>query len=274
MRWGECAGLTWSEVDLDAATVRVVQVAEETPQGVTPPAVPEDQGRCAHRAAPQLPEGGVAEAPRRFPERSDLTDLVFPTRQGKPILRGNFRREVWNLALAGSGLPTALRFHDLRHSYATWLISDGVPVNAVQRVMGHANASTTLDRYTHTPTDYQELVQEVRDLCRLFQPLTARTRMTRAGRHSHDLPKRPIGGWSRKGSDPRRGRRGPSLDSAPGGSSRIDSVIAGGATTEGLGCRKSDYYNVNLSRNSDKHASRMPRTSSTDCGRPTVLLPV
>jgi integrase len=38
---------------------------------------------------------------------------------------------------------TALRFHDLRHSYATWL-DDGVPPNMVQRVMGHETVTTTL----------------------------------------------------------------------------------------------------------------------------------
>ncbi|MGW0431858.1 tyrosine-type recombinase/integrase [Micromonospora sp. NPDC003197] len=42
-----------------------------------------------------------------------------------------------------------MRFHDLRHSYATWLITDGVPVNDVARVMGHEQISTTLDRYMH-----------------------------------------------------------------------------------------------------------------------------
>ena len=47
-----------------------------------------------------------------------------------------------------------MRFHDLRHAYATWLVTDGVPVNLVRRVMGHEQASTTLDRYTHTPADY------------------------------------------------------------------------------------------------------------------------
>lgn len=41
-----------------------------------------------------------------------------------------------------------LRFHDLRHSYATWLVDDGVPPNMVQRVMGHERSSTTLDLYT------------------------------------------------------------------------------------------------------------------------------
>lgn len=42
-----------------------------------------------------------------------------------------------------------LRFHDLRHSYATWLVSRGLPVNDVQRVMGHENAATTLGLYTY-----------------------------------------------------------------------------------------------------------------------------
>jgi hypothetical protein len=41
------------------------------------------------------------------------------------------------LAVARSGLPASLRFHDLRHSYATWLVPDGVPVNVVSRLPGH-----------------------------------------------------------------------------------------------------------------------------------------
>ena len=49
-------------------------------------------------------------------------------------------------------------YRDLRHSYATWLVSDGMPVNVVQRVLGHEQASTTLNRYTHTPDDYGQRV--------------------------------------------------------------------------------------------------------------------
>lgn len=58
---------------------------------------------------------------------------------------------------AGAGL----RFHDLRHAYATWLISDGVPVNVVQRVMGHASASTTLNLYVHPSRDHDDAVRAV-----------------------------------------------------------------------------------------------------------------
>lgn len=66
------------------------------------------------------------------------------------------REAVAHIAVKAAG---GLRFHDLRHSYATWLVSDGVPVNVVQRVMGHEKASTTLNLYTHAPSDYDERVR-------------------------------------------------------------------------------------------------------------------
>ncbi len=42
-----------------------------------------------------------------------------------------------------------LRFHDLRHSYASWLITSGVPIADAQKVMGHESAQTLLGIYTH-----------------------------------------------------------------------------------------------------------------------------
>jgi hypothetical protein len=62
----------------------------------------------------------------------------------------------------------ALRFHDLRHSYATWLVYDEVPPNMVQRVMGHEHVYTTLQLYvrrTDTTTGSAE------HLLRLSRPL-------------------------------------------------------------------------------------------------------
>src|SRR6185437_11490777 len=56
-----------------------------------------------------------------------------------------------------------LRFHDLRHSYATWLVDDGVPPNMVQRVMGHERSSTTLDLYTRRTDDHSRILQALDD---------------------------------------------------------------------------------------------------------------
>jgi integrase len=46
-----------------------------------------------------------------------------------------------------------LRYHGPRHSYATWLVDDGMPVNMVQRALGHERSSTTLDLYTRRTDD-------------------------------------------------------------------------------------------------------------------------
>ncbi len=81
-----------------------------------------------------------------------------------------------------SGLPPRLRFHDLRHSYATWLISDGVPVNVVRRLMGHEQMTTTLNRYTHDARDYEDV--RVRDV---FSGLAADDLLTFEG------PDEPVG---------------------------------------------------------------------------------
>jgi integrase len=56
-----------------------------------------------------------------------------------------------------------LRFHDLRHSYATWLVYAGVPVNDAQRLLGHSRPSTTLDLYTHAQEDLDPRVGDLFD---------------------------------------------------------------------------------------------------------------
>ncbi|MEV5968352.1 tyrosine-type recombinase/integrase [Kribbella sp. NPDC051952] len=51
-----------------------------------------------------------------------------------------------------------LRFHDVRHSFASWLITSGVPVPDVQRVMGHERPTMTLAIYIHVQGGSQERV--------------------------------------------------------------------------------------------------------------------
>ncbi|GAA1791874.1 tyrosine-type recombinase/integrase [Planosporangium flavigriseum] len=193
LRWGECVGLRWDAVDLDAGLVRVVRVAVEVAGTVT--AKPFPKSKAGRRTVPLLPAVVqlLAEHSRQF--ASGPLGEVFTNQAGGPLRRTLFRARVWRPALVRAGLlgkvvevgprsyfaawpdttglewsaefPTereavahvaknaagGLRFHDLRHSYATWLVSSGVPINDVQKVMGHEQASTTLNRYTHGSDD-------------------------------------------------------------------------------------------------------------------------
>jgi integrase len=56
-----------------------------------------------------------------------------------------------------------LHFHDLRRSYATWLVDDGVPPNMVARVMGHEKITTTLQLYTRRTDDESRILDALTD---------------------------------------------------------------------------------------------------------------
>ena len=135
LRWGECTGLCWDAIDLAAATLRVVRVAEEVAGHVR--LKPYPKSRAGRRSVP-IPGFAMqllTEHARAF--GSGDAGLVFTTSTGRPVRRGTFRSRVWKPSLRRAGLPVELRFHDLRHSYATWLVSDGVPINDVAKIMGH-----------------------------------------------------------------------------------------------------------------------------------------
>jgi hypothetical protein len=79
--------------------------------------------------------------------------------QGKPwtATLGSEAAAVEHVCARAAG---GLRFHDLRHSYATWLVSNRVPFNDAQRAMGHEQASTLLDLYTHAGEDRDRSIRE------------------------------------------------------------------------------------------------------------------
>ena len=62
--------------------------------------------------------------------------------------------------LKKNGLPD-LRFHDLRHTFATHALSSGVDVKTLSGILGHTRAAFTLDTYTHTTGDMQKRAAEV-----------------------------------------------------------------------------------------------------------------
>ncbi len=74
-------------------------------------------------------------------------DFVFTTRYGTPLDGVNVTR-AFQRSLKAADLP-ALRFHDLRHSYATLALEAGVDLAVVSKSLGHSNVSTTADIYLH-----------------------------------------------------------------------------------------------------------------------------
>ena len=74
--------------------------------------------------------------------------LVFCTRRGTPIRRDNLHDKHWKPLLQRSGLPD-IRFHDLRLTCATLLLTKGVHPKIVSEMLGHSSIAITLDTYSH-----------------------------------------------------------------------------------------------------------------------------
>lgn len=83
--------------------------------------------------------------------KNDL-DLVFPNEAGNHINNKNMLRRHFRPALLASGCPS-IRFHDLRHTYASLLIHQGENIKYIQNQLGHASPTITLNVYAHLMKD-------------------------------------------------------------------------------------------------------------------------
>ncbi|MBE7179938.1 MAG: site-specific integrase [Terriglobus roseus] len=141
LRWSELAALRVGRLDLLRRRLLVAEAMTEVNGGRLVWGTPKTH---ESRSVP-IPRLVVDElAPRVQNKRRD--DLVFTTSSGAPLRNRNARRDWFDAAVAKIGEPD-LTPHELRHTAASLAVSAGANVKAVQRMLGHASAAMTLDRY-------------------------------------------------------------------------------------------------------------------------------
>lgn len=162
MRQGELLGLAWSDVDLDAGHLRVRRALQrQRGKGLvfTEPKTARSRrtihlSRAAVAALREHRRQQNAERLRLGPAWQDH-DLVFPRADGTPRCPTQTTK-AFQRALTAAGLPR-VRFHDLRHTAATLLLSAGTHPKVVSEMLGHATITLTLDTYSHLlPTMHEQ----------------------------------------------------------------------------------------------------------------------
>ena len=73
------------------------------------------------------------------------------------IVRRNAFGHAWRAAAKAAGLPAGIRFHDLRHFYASALIAANLNPKVIQERLGHATIAETMDTYGHLFPDAEDL---------------------------------------------------------------------------------------------------------------------
>jgi integrase len=154
MRQGELLALRWQDVDMENTVVSVRRTLTRSGGRVAFGEPKTKKSRRSIRLTPQAVEALRSHLKRQLRDMEILGDryrdqgLIFTTDTGAPINPSNLRQRSFASLLKRSGLPH-MRFHDLRHTCATLLLSRGVHPKFVQELLGHATIAITLDTYSH-----------------------------------------------------------------------------------------------------------------------------
>ena len=145
LRRGELLGLKWSDIDLEKGNLRVQrQIGRIDGKIIEMPL----KTKNAYRTLPLSADAiSVLMQQRR---KTGNSEWVFPSPTGGPMSPDSVLHMLHRV-LKRAGLPK-VRFHDLRHTFATLALQNGVDIKTVSGMLGHFSAGFTLDTYAHVTT--------------------------------------------------------------------------------------------------------------------------
>ncbi len=166
LRKGELCGLQWSDFDAKDGVLSVRRTLYSASRnGINFGETKTEAGRRSII----LPYSTVELLTRR--KETALSEWIFhnPLYPEFPVSPNTAYLKLKSL-LASAGLPS-IRFHDLRHTFATHALACGVDAKTLSGILGHTNASFTLDTYTHVTTDMQKRAADVVEsfICNLVE---------------------------------------------------------------------------------------------------------
>ena len=153
LRRGELLGLKWEDIDFSTQTLRVRrQVGRINGEVREAPLKTKNAYRTISLGTDAV---GILKQQR---EKQPSSSYVFPGPTGGPIAPDSVLHMLHRV-LDRAGLPE-IRFHDLRHTFATLALQNGVDVKTVSGMLGHFSAGFTLDTYAHVTTAAQKKAAE------------------------------------------------------------------------------------------------------------------
>lgn len=156
LRRGEICGLMWSDFNEKNGTLMVRRTLHERKGGgLTTGETKTGQGKRTITLPPSTAQL-LRERKKSSCSAWIFPDPLRPERPTKPNSAYNHMKTL----LKNAGLPS-IRFHDLRHTFATHALTSGVDAKTLSGILGHTKASFTLDTYTHVTGDMHQRAAEI-----------------------------------------------------------------------------------------------------------------
>ena len=148
LRRGELLGLKWEDIDLRQGIIHVRRQVARINGEITEAPL---KTKNSYRAVSIGPD---AVEILKEQKKKVADEYVFPSPNGGPISPDSVIHMLHRV-LKRAGLPK-VRFHDLRHTFATLALQNGVDIKTVSGMLGHFSAGFTLDTYAHVTTAAQK----------------------------------------------------------------------------------------------------------------------
>ena len=149
LRRGELMALQWDDLDFETGVLNVNKQVYQV-NGELQFSEPKTKNAIRKLVLPP----SVVEVLREYRKTVD-SHWMFPSpvKEDRPLTPGVVRKRL-QLILEHAGCKQ-VRFHDLRHTFATLALQNGMDVKTLSAMLGHVSAATTLDIYTHITDDMQ-----------------------------------------------------------------------------------------------------------------------
>ncbi len=156
--------MTWDDIDLKSKTLSVRKSLSQTNSGFIVKA-PKTKSSRRTISLPDSVIQPLTEHKAKMMKAGLLSFPVFCTRTGNYLCKKNVLRAFRAVVKKLTTIPEKLRFHDLRHTVASLLLSKGCSLKAVSQRLGHSNPTMTLRVYAHCmPSDDMQLSEKLNQM--------------------------------------------------------------------------------------------------------------
>ena len=140
-RQGEIFGAKWSDIDWENNQIHIQRSYNNQAMYPTKTETSNRKIDLGPTMISELKKWRIACPPNEL-------DLIFPNKAGKPLNHNNVVNRHFNPSLKKAGIER-IRWHDLRHTYASLLIEQGENIKYIQTQLGHSSPTVTLNVYAH-----------------------------------------------------------------------------------------------------------------------------
>ena len=154
LRRGELLALLWTDLDIEAKTISVTKQVNRI-KGKLTVSQPKTQNSIRTLAIPQQAVDLMVEEHKKHPGNP----YMFPSPKTGGMFDPDFFRHTHEKILKAIGAEH-IRFHDLKHTFATLSLKNGVDVKTLSSTLGHYSAGFTLSTYTHATAEMKREAAE------------------------------------------------------------------------------------------------------------------